>query len=128
MSQDSPLSVAAALTVAPLDRGSVVAGHRGLTREVTWVDIIHAPAESFIRPGDLVLCTGADIRQPGNREFLAYLVSSHAAGLILSPPPRSPSANSSARWFRSPIVMSSRWYFCHGRSPSPMFRNACSHC
>ncbi|MFN6551113.1 PucR family transcriptional regulator [Mycolicibacterium septicum] len=87
MSQDSPLSVAAALTVAPLDRGSVVAGHRGLTREVAWVDIIHAPAESFIRPGDLVLCTGADIRQPGNREFLAYLVSSHAAGLILSPPP-----------------------------------------
>lgn len=87
MSRESPLSVAAALTVAPLDRGSVIAGHRGLTREVAWVDIIHAPAESFIRPGDLVLCTGADIRQPGNREFLTYLVSSPAAGLVLSPPP-----------------------------------------
>ncbi|WKG00847.1 PucR family transcriptional regulator [Mycolicibacterium sp. HK-90] len=87
MSRESSLSVAEALTVAPLDRGSVVAGHRGLTREVAWVDIIHAPAESFIRPGDLVLCTGADIRQPGNREFLTYLVSSPAAGLILSPPP-----------------------------------------
>ncbi|OMB98301.1 polyketide synthase regulator [Mycobacterium sp. NS-7484] len=87
MSEESPLTVAAALTVAPLDRGSVIAGHRGLTRGVGWVDIIHAPAESFIRTGDLVLCTGADIRQPGNREFLTYLVSSPAAGLVLSPPP-----------------------------------------
>jgi Purine catabolism regulatory protein-like family/PucR C-terminal helix-turn-helix domain len=88
MSGESPLSVATALTVAPLDRGSVIAGHRGLTREVSWVDIIHAPAESFIRSGDLVLCTGADIRQAGNREFLNYLVSSSpAAGLVLSPPP-----------------------------------------
>ena len=87
MARDSPLSVAAALTVPPLDQGSVIAGHRGLTHEVLWVDIIHAPAESFVRPHDLVLTTDADIRQADVREFLAYLVSSPAAGLIISPPP-----------------------------------------
>jgi len=87
MSRDSPLNVAAALTVPPLDQGSVIAGHRGLTHEVLWVDIIHAPAESFVRPHDLVLTTDADIRQADVREFLAYLVSSPAAGLIISPPP-----------------------------------------
>jgi hypothetical protein len=87
MARDSPLSVAAALTVPPLDQGSVIAGHRGLTREVLWVDIIHAPAESFVRAHDLVLTTDADIRQADVREFLAYLVASPAAGLIISPPP-----------------------------------------
>lgn len=70
MSRDLPLTVAAALTVPPLDLGSVVAGQRGLTREVLWVDIMHAPAESFVRPGDLVLTTGADVRQPGVLDFL----------------------------------------------------------
>ncbi|WP_199254674.1 PucR family transcriptional regulator [Mycolicibacterium mengxianglii] len=88
MSRESPLSVAAALTVPPLDRGSIVAGHRGLTREVRWVDIMHAPAESFVQPGDLVLTTGADVRQPGVREFLTFLVSSPAAGVAVSPPPQ----------------------------------------
>lgn len=88
MSRESPLSVAAALTVPPLDQGSVVAGHRGLTREVRWVDIMHAPAESFVRPGDLVLTTGADVRQPGVREFLTFLISSPAAGVVVSPPPQ----------------------------------------
>ncbi|MCV7226596.1 PucR family transcriptional regulator [Mycolicibacterium komossense] len=87
MSWDSPLSVAAALTVPPLDLGSVIAGHQGLTREVLWVDIMHAPAESFVRAGDLVLTTGADIRQAGVRDFLTYLTSSPAAGVVLSPPP-----------------------------------------
>lgn len=87
MARESPLSVAAALTVPPLDQGSVIAGHRGLTREVLWVDIIHAPAESFVRAHDLVLTTDADIRQADVREFLAYLVASPAAGLIISPPP-----------------------------------------
>ncbi|CDP84841.1 MULTISPECIES: PucR family transcriptional regulator [Mycolicibacterium] len=87
MSEDSSLSVAAVLTIPPLDQGSVVAGHRGLSREVRWVDIIHAPAEDFVRPGDLVLTTGADLRQPGVREFLVSLVASPAAGIILSPPP-----------------------------------------
>ena len=36
MSQRAPLTVAAALTVPPLDQGAVIAGHRGLTREVLW--------------------------------------------------------------------------------------------
>ncbi|WNG89090.1 PucR family transcriptional regulator ligand-binding domain-containing protein [Mycobacterium sp. ITM-2016-00317] len=88
MSRVSPLSVAAALTVPPLDQGSVVAGHRGLTREVRWVDIMHAPAESFVRAGDLVLTTGADVRQSGVLEFLTFLVSSPAAGVVVSPPPQ----------------------------------------
>ncbi|WP_284231285.1 PucR family transcriptional regulator [Mycobacterium antarcticum] len=79
--------MATALTVPPLDQSSVIAGHRGLTREVLWVDIMHAPAESFVRPGDLVLTTGADTRQQGVREFLTFLVSSPAAGVVLSPPP-----------------------------------------
>jgi hypothetical protein len=87
MSQGSPLTVASALTVPPLDQGSVIAGHRGLTRDVLWVDIMHAPAEAFVRAGDLVLTTGADTRQPGVREFLTFLVSSPAAGVVLSPPP-----------------------------------------
>lgn len=87
MSEGSPLTVATALTVPPLDQGSVIAGHRGLTRDVSWVDIMHAPAESFVRAGDLVLTTGADIRQSGVREFLTFLVSSSAAGVVLSPPP-----------------------------------------
>lgn len=87
MSEDSSLNVAAVLTIPPLDQGSVVAGHRGLSREVHWVDIIHAPAEDFVRPGDLVLTTGADIHQPGVRDFLVSLVSSPAAGIVLSPPP-----------------------------------------
>ncbi|TFV55268.1 PucR family transcriptional regulator [Mycobacterium sp. PS03-16] len=90
MSADSPLTVAAALTVPPLDRGSVIAGHHGLNRAVLWVDIMHAPAESFVRAGDLVLTTGADIHQPGVLEFLTYLVSSPAAGVVLSPPPEVP--------------------------------------
>lgn len=87
MSQGSPLTVATALTVPPLDQGSVIAGHRGLTRDVTWVDITHAPAEAFVRAGDLVLTTGADTRQPGVREFLTFLVSSPASGVVLCPPP-----------------------------------------
>jgi purine catabolism regulatory family protein/PucR-like helix-turn-helix protein len=87
MSQGSPLTVATALTVPPLDQGSVIAGHRGLTREVLWVGIMHAPAEAFVRAGDLVLTTGADTRQQGVREFLNFLVSSPAAGLVLGPPP-----------------------------------------
>jgi len=87
MSRELPLSVAAALTVPPLDQGSVLAGHRGRSREVRWVDIMHAPAESFVSPGDLVLTTGADVRQPGVREFLSYLVTSPAVGVVLSPPP-----------------------------------------
>ena len=87
MSQGLPLTVATALTVPPLDQGSVIAGHRGLTRDVLWVDIMHAPAEAFVRGGDLVLTTGADTRQPGVREFLSFLVSSPAAGVVLSPPP-----------------------------------------
>ncbi|MCP2621410.1 PucR family transcriptional regulator ligand-binding domain-containing protein [Mycolicibacterium smegmatis] len=87
MSRDLPLTVAAALTVPPLDLGSVVAGQRGLTREVLWVDIMHAPAESFVRPGDLVLTTGADVRQPGVLDFLTYVVTSAAAGVVISPPP-----------------------------------------
>lgn len=90
MSRDSPLTVAKALTVPPLDRGVVRAGHRGLTREVVWVDIMHAPAESFIRAGDLVMTTGADVGQPGVREFLTFLVSSSAAGAVVSPPPEVP--------------------------------------
>ena len=90
MAWDSPLSMAAALTVSPLDQGSVIAGHRGLTREVLWVDIMHAPAESFVRAGDLVLTTGADVHQPGVREFLTHLVSSPAAGVVVSPPPEVP--------------------------------------
>ncbi|MGE2728442.1 PucR family transcriptional regulator [Mycolicibacterium vaccae] len=87
MSRESPLSVAAALTVPPLDRGTVVAGHRGLNRQVLWADIMHAPAESFVRPGDLVLTTGADIHQPGVRDFLTFVVGSPAAGVVVSPPP-----------------------------------------
>lgn len=90
MSADSPPTVATALTVPPLDRGSVIAGHHGLSRAVLWVDIMHAPAESFVRAGDLVLTTGADTRQPGVREFLTYLMSSPAAGVVLSPPPEIP--------------------------------------
>lgn len=90
MSGCLPLTVARALTVPPLDQGSVIAGHQGLTRAVLWVDIMHAPAESFVRRGDLVLTTGADVRQPGVREFLTYLVTSPAAGVILSPPPEVP--------------------------------------
>ncbi|BBY64540.1 PucR family transcriptional regulator [Mycolicibacterium helvum] len=87
MSGESSLSVAAVLMVPPLDHGSVVAGRRGLTREVRWVDIIHAPAEDFVRAGDLVLTTGADISQPGVRDFLVSLFASAAAGVVLSPPP-----------------------------------------
>ncbi|MDT5177478.1 MAG: hypothetical protein QOJ95_1676, partial [Mycobacterium sp.] len=83
----SPLTVAKALTVPPLDQGSVLAGHRGLTRDVLWVDITHAPAEAFVRAGDLVLTTSADSRQPGVSAFLAFLVSSPAAGVVLCPPP-----------------------------------------
>jgi hypothetical protein len=86
MSRDSPLTVAAALTVPPLDQGSVIAGHHGLTRAVLWVDIMHTPAESFVQAGDLVLTTGADIRLPGVRDFLMFLVTSPAAGVVLSPP------------------------------------------
>lgn len=87
MSAGAPLTVAKALTIPPLDQGSVLAGHRGLTREVLWVDIMHAPAEAFVREGDLVLTTGADARQHGVREFLTFVVSSPAAGLAVSPPP-----------------------------------------
>ncbi|WP_243841468.1 PucR family transcriptional regulator ligand-binding domain-containing protein [Mycobacterium sp. DL592] len=87
MSGDSSLSVAAVLMVPPLDHGSVIAGRRGLTREVRWVDIIHAPAEDFVRPGDLVLTTDADIHQPGVGDFLISLFTSAAAGVVLSPPP-----------------------------------------
>jgi hypothetical protein len=87
MFQGSPLTVATALTVPPLDEGSVIAGHRGLSREVRWVNIVHAPAESFMRAGDLVLTTSADTRQPGVREFLTFLVASPAAGVVLCPPP-----------------------------------------
>lgn len=84
------MTAARALTVPPLDQGTIVAGHDGLNRTVRWVDIMHAPAEAFVRDGDLVLSTGADLRQPGVRGFLAYLVSSYAAGLVLSPPPSAP--------------------------------------
>jgi Purine catabolism regulatory protein-like family/PucR C-terminal helix-turn-helix domain len=87
MSQRAPLTVATALTVPPLDQGAVLAGHRGLTREVLWVDIMHAPAEAFVRPGDLVLTTGADVSQHGVREFLTFLMSSPASGVALGPPP-----------------------------------------
>ncbi len=87
MSERAPLTVATALTVPPLDQGSVIAGHRGLTREVLWVDIMHAPAEDFVRPGDFVLTTGTDVRQPGVREFLTFLMSSPAAGVALGGPP-----------------------------------------
>ncbi|WP_395308059.1 PucR family transcriptional regulator ligand-binding domain-containing protein [Mycobacterium sp. AMU20-3851] len=87
MSQGAPLTVARALTVPPLDQGSVLAGHRGLTREVLWVDIMHAPAEAFVRAGDFVLTTGTDVRQPGVREFLTFLMSSPAAGVALGGPP-----------------------------------------
>ncbi len=87
MSQRAPLTVAAALTVPPLDQGAVIAGHRGLTREVLWVDIMHAPAEAFVRAGDFVLTTGADVRQHGVQEFLTFLMSSPAAGVALGPPP-----------------------------------------
>ncbi|BBZ01889.1 hypothetical protein MCHIJ_13260 [Mycolicibacterium chitae] len=91
MARESPLTVAMALTVPPLDQGTVIAGQRGLQREVRWVDIMHAPAEAFVRAGDLVLTTGADTRQPGVREFLTYVVAtSEAAGLVLSPPPEIP--------------------------------------
>lgn len=83
---DTGLSVAEAVTVPPLDRGAVIAGHRGLGRMVEWVDILHAPAETFVQPGDLVLTTGADVRQSAVRDFLTHLVSSPAAGLVLSPP------------------------------------------
>lgn len=87
MSERAPLTVATALTVPPLDQGSVLAGHRGLAREVLWVDIMHAPAEDFVRPGDFVLTTGTDVRQPGVREFLTFLMSSPAAGVALGGPP-----------------------------------------
>ncbi|GEM_PF-1968686 len=87
MPGDSSLSMAAVLTVPPLDQGSLVAGNQGLSREVRWVDIIHAPAEDFVRAGDLVLTTDADIRRPGVREFLFSLFASAAAGVVLSPPP-----------------------------------------
>ncbi len=87
MSAGASLTVAEALTIPPLDQGSVLAGHRGLTREVLWVDIMHAPAEDFVRPGDFVLTTGTDVRQPGVREFLTFLMSSPAAGVALGGPP-----------------------------------------
>ncbi|TQK30845.1 PucR family transcriptional regulator ligand-binding domain-containing protein [Arthrobacter sp. SLBN-53] len=87
MSAGAPLTVAAALTIPPLDQGSVLGGHRGLIREVLWVDIMHAPAEDFVRPGDFVLTTGTDIRQPGVRDFLTFLMSSPAAGVALGGPP-----------------------------------------
>ncbi|CAN7260305.1 PucR family transcriptional regulator [Mycolicibacterium frederiksbergense] len=87
MSAGAPLTVATALTIPPLDQGSVLAGHRGLTRAVLWVDIMHAPAEDFVRPGDFVLTTGTDVRQPGVREFLTFLMSSPAAGVALGGPP-----------------------------------------
>lgn len=73
--------------VPPLDQGSLIAGHRGLDRELLWVDIMHTPAERFVLPGYLVLTTGADVHQPGVREFLSYLIQSPAAGVVLSPPP-----------------------------------------
>lgn len=87
MSAGASLTVARALTVPPLDQGSVLGGHRGLTREVLWVDIMHAPAEAFVRAGDFVLTTGTDVRQPGVREFLTFLMSSPAAGVALGGPP-----------------------------------------
>lgn len=87
MARISPLDVGSALNVPPLHQGSLVAGHRGLAREIRWVDIMHAPAESFISAGDLVLTTGADVRQPDVRKFLTHLISSPAAGVVLSPPP-----------------------------------------
>ena len=48
---------------------------------------MHAPAESFVRAGDLVLTTGADVRQPGVREFLTFLVVLPGSGVVVSPPP-----------------------------------------
>ncbi|WP_299558023.1 PucR family transcriptional regulator [uncultured Mycolicibacterium sp.] len=87
MARDLPLTVAAALSVPPLDQGTLVAGRNGLGREVRWVDIMHAPAEPFVRPGDLVLTTGADVNQPGVVDFLMYVAASAAAGLVISPPP-----------------------------------------
>ncbi|MET0993746.1 MAG: PucR family transcriptional regulator ligand-binding domain-containing protein [Mycobacterium sp.] len=80
------MSVAEALAVPPLDRGSVIAGHRGLGRAILWADIMHAPAQTFVRSGDLVLTTGADVHQESVRDFLTYLLSSPAAGVVISPP------------------------------------------
>lgn len=90
MAQSQHLTVADALMVPPLDQGSVIAGRRGLSRQVRWVDIMHTPAEAFVHPGYLVLTTGADVQQPGVREFLTFLLESSAAGLVLSPPRRVP--------------------------------------
>ena len=90
VAEDLALTVADVLLVPPLDQGSVIAGRRGLNREIRWVDIMHTPAEAFVRPGFLVLTTGADVREPGVRDFLTYLVESPAAGLVLSPPPHVP--------------------------------------
>ncbi len=89
------------------------------------MDIIHAPAEDFVRPGDLVLTTGADIHQPGAREFLVSLVASPAAGVVLSPPPDVDAHDLLELMIPSPIGMRAHLCCCPGRLPSPTSRRRC---
>jgi len=84
----SSLSVLDAISLAPLNLAHVIAGRSALAyRGVRWVQVVHWPAEEFIRPGDLVLTTAVAPSGDESRRFLESVVRSDAAALIVSLPP-----------------------------------------
>lgn len=84
----SPLSVLDAISLAPLNLAHVIAGRSALAyRGIRWAQVVHWPAEEFIRPGDLVLTTAVAPSTEQSRQFLESVVRSDAAALIVSLPP-----------------------------------------
>lgn len=58
-----PLTVADALAIYPFSQSRVVAGHKGLTRTVTAVNVMDAPdIVDWVKPGELLLTTAYAIR------------------------------------------------------------------
>lgn len=88
-----PLSVAAALGLAPLDRGRVVAGVAGLaSRAVRWVAVIEWPVEDFVAPGEFVLTTGLGCDEARFERLALEIAESGAAALCVSVGPGAPLA------------------------------------
>ncbi len=82
------VSVADVLSLEPLTGAEILGGEAGLSdRTVEWVSVIHPPAASFVRTGEMVLTTGVGCPSGELSRFVLEVADAGAAALGMSFPP-----------------------------------------
>lgn len=84
---DFGLTVAECLSIAPLDRASVVSGHAGLTRRLRWVHVVdHEDIEDSLTGHELIMTAGVVLggSKQLQRDIFQVMERLQIAGLVIA--------------------------------------------